>query len=131
MDAGTRGQVRQRAGGRCEYCRLPDHAVDLPFHVEHIVASVHLRDDSFANLAWACPRCNLRKGPNLATVDPQTGEHVPLFNPRTMNWVEHFTVHAGVILGLSLIGRGTARLLDMNDSKRLEHRKALIEAREY
>jgi hypothetical protein len=126
MDAATRQKVRQRAGGRCEYCRFPEHALDLPFHVEHIVASVHRHDDSLTNLAWACARCNLRKGPNLATIDPETDEQVALFNPRTMDWDEHFAIPAGVIIGTSPSGRGTARLLDMNDPKRLEHRKELI-----
>ncbi|HMO87033.1 MAG TPA: HNH endonuclease signature motif containing protein, partial [Lacipirellulaceae bacterium] len=79
MDAATRDQVRQRAGGRCEYCRFPDHASDLPFHVEHIVASSHGGDDSMENLAWACARCNLRKGPNLATIDPDTRTQVALY----------------------------------------------------
>ena len=60
MDAATRDMVRQRAGGRCEYCHFPDHALDLPFHVEHIVAVVHRPDDEPMNLAWACPRCNVQ-----------------------------------------------------------------------
>jgi 5-methylcytosine-specific restriction endonuclease McrA len=81
----NRELVRQRAGRRCEYCRLPDFAVDLPFHVEHIVANVHQVDDSATNLAWACPRCNLRKGPNLTTIDPETATKVDLYNPRKMN----------------------------------------------
>ena len=32
--------VRRRAGGRCEYCRLPLY-VPRPFHIEHIVARQH------------------------------------------------------------------------------------------
>ncbi len=34
MTPAQREAVRQRAGGRCEYCRLPDSA---DFHVEHII----------------------------------------------------------------------------------------------
>src|SRR5947207_2515704 len=30
--------VRRRAGGRCEYCRLPQAAFHRAFHIEHIVA---------------------------------------------------------------------------------------------
>ena len=41
MDAATRRLVLRRAGSRCEYCRLPQHAVDLTFHVEHIIAKQH------------------------------------------------------------------------------------------
>jgi hypothetical protein len=131
MDAATRDEVRQRANERCEYCRFPDHALDLPFHVEHIVASSHGGRDNLSNLAWACARCNLRKGPNLATIDPDTGEQVTLFHPRTMSWSEHFELQDGWIGGLSAIGRGTARLLDMNAARRLAHRKELIEQGEF
>jgi hypothetical protein len=39
MTAAQREAVRQRAGGRCEYCRLPDSAMEPEdFHVEHIIA---------------------------------------------------------------------------------------------
>ncbi len=54
MDAALREFVRRRAGDRCEYCRLPQHAVDGRFHVEHIVAQQHRQDDRPANLALAC-----------------------------------------------------------------------------
>jgi hypothetical protein len=127
MDAATRNLVRRRAGERCEYCRMPDGALDLPFHVEHIVAKAHGKDDGLENLAWACARCNLRKGPNLITIDPDSGGHVDLFNPRTMAWRDHFVVRDFAIEGVTPIGRGTARLLDMNGEQRLRHRQELIE----
>jgi hypothetical protein len=131
MDAAARQLVRQRARQRCEYCRFPDHALNLPFHVEHVIASVHRIDDSIANLAWACPRCNLKKGTNLSTVVVETGEHVDLFNPRTMNWSDHFIVQNGFIIGITACGIGTARLLDMNNELRLNHRRVLIEQGEF
>jgi HNH endonuclease len=63
MSPELRQQVRQRAGDRCEYCRLPDW-LELagPFHVEHIIARQHRGPDEFSNLAWACSRCNHRTG---------------------------------------------------------------------
>jgi hypothetical protein len=131
MDAEKRNLVRQRANHRCEYCRLPDTAIDLPFHVEHIIASVHHLDDSLNNLAWACPRCNLRKGPNLSTIDQATMEQVELFNPRTMGWSENFAIHGGIIEGTTACGRGTARLLDMNSEARVHLRRQLIEQGEF
>lgn len=131
MDESTRNTVRERAAGRCEYCRFPDYAVGLPFHVEHVVASVHSNNDSLSNLAWACPRCNLRKGTNLTTIDPQFGELVELFHPRTMQWNEHFKTSDGIIEGTTACGRGTARLLDMNIENRLSHRRKLIEQGEF
>jgi hypothetical protein len=131
MDAATRDEVRRRANERCEYCHFPDYALDLPYHVQHVVASSHGGSDSLSNLAWACARCNLRKGPNLATIDPDTGEQVTLFNSRTMSWMEHFEIQDSWVLGISGIGRGTVRLLDMNDPRRLTHRNELIEQGEF
>lgn len=127
MDASTREQIRQRANQRCEYCGFPDHALDLPFHVEHVIASAHRKDDTVANLAWACPRCNLKKGPNLTTIDPDSNEPVELFNPRTMDWADHFVLRGPIVVGITPCGRGTARLLDMNNDNRVQHRRELIE----
>jgi len=131
MDAAIRELVRQRAGRRCEYCHLPDFALDLPFHVEHIVATIHRPDDRPSNLAWSCPRCNLRKGPNLSTIDAEAGEQVDVFNPRTMTWNDHFLIRGARVTGLTPIGRGTVRLLDMNNEARLAHRQKLIEHGEF
>lgn len=81
MDANTRQFVRQRAGGICEYCRIPQAASPLiPFHVEHIIPKQHGGSDDPKGLALACDRCNAYKGPNLTSIDPDTGDVVPLFN---------------------------------------------------
>jgi 5-methylcytosine-specific restriction endonuclease McrA len=53
MNPAQRDAVRQRAGGRCEYCRLPDSAMEPEdFHLEHIVARKHGGSDDEDNLAW-------------------------------------------------------------------------------
>lgn len=125
MDAGTRELVRQRAADRCEYCHIPQEATPfIPFHVEHIVAKQHLEDvtNDLDGLAYACDRCNAFKGPNLSTIDPVTGERVDLFNPRSDTWADHFAMSDGKIVGLTAIGRATARLLNMNHSRRVELR---------
>ncbi|HYV31216.1 MAG TPA: HNH endonuclease signature motif containing protein, partial [Candidatus Binatia bacterium] len=60
MTARRREVCRRRAGARCEYCRLPDFAMDLEdFHVEHIIAKKHGGKSGIENLAWACIFCNL------------------------------------------------------------------------
>ena len=127
MDRNTRNLVRQRAHQRCEYCQLPDQADPYGlFHIEHIIAKQHGGDDDPANLAWSCSRCNHRKGTNLSSRDPETGAIVELFHPRTQLWLEHFALHGARIFGLSATGRATVRLLDMNDSRRLQLRRELI-----
>jgi len=134
MDARTRELVRQRAGQRCEYCHLRESAVPyLIFHVDHIVAKQHLDEasDDPLSLAWACSECNYHKGPNLASIDPQTKDQVGLFNPRLDDWHFHFTVEDDRIVGLTPAGRATARLLNMNEPRLVRLRRELINAGEF
>ena len=126
MDAATRRLVRDRAGNRCEYCRI--HQDDEPFfrlHVEHIVARQHGGSRLLDNLALACWHCNLKKGPNLAGIDPGTGEAAALFHPRKDEWIDHFSVRIGTltplgleIQGLTSVGRATVRVLGLNEEMR-------------
>ena len=74
-------EVRRRAAGRCEYCLFPESASELHFHIDHIIAEKHGGQSESENLALACFSCNLRKGPNIAGLDPDTRELTPLFNP--------------------------------------------------
>ena len=115
MTGGQREWVRQRAGARCEYCRLPDFAMaPEEFHVEHIIPRKHRGEDGIDNLAWACIFCNLYKGPNLASFDPDTGELPRLFNPRRERWDEHFQMVSSGVVGLTPVGRTTVWLVEMN-----------------
>ena len=100
-------QVRQRAQGRCEYCRLSVSVYPLPFHVDHIVARQHGGVTAIDNLALACLHCNRHKGPNIAGRDPATGELVRLFHPRQDKWSEHFEWNAAELAGRTAIGRIT------------------------
>jgi 5-methylcytosine-specific restriction endonuclease McrA len=132
MDARTRKLVRKRAGERCEYCRLPETADEWPFHIDHIIARVHGGGDEPSNLSWSCTQCNLRKASNFASIDPATGEPVHLFNPREDSWHDHFALQPdGRIVGLTLAGRATVRLLDMNGTPQLDLRYELIQQGEY
>ena len=94
--------VRRRTGHPCEYCRLPQAAFYRSFHIEHIVARQHGRSKQLDNLALACWRCNLKKGPNLAGIDPGTGQATALFHPRKDDWTEHFSVRFGALMPLGI-----------------------------
>lgn len=125
MDQRTRDLVRRRAGNTCEYCRLPQFATPLiPFHLEHIVPKQHGGSGDHAGLALACDRCNVYKGPNLTSIDPDTGGTVPLFNPRVDKWEDHFEPREGQVLGKTPVGRATVRLLNMNAPRRVALRLA-------
>lgn len=111
--------VEDRAGGRCEYCRIAQQ--DEPFfrfHVDHIVARQHGGETVPENLALACHFCNRHKGPNLTSIDPHTGDLVPLFHPRSDVWNEHFECFGDMIRGRTAVGRATATLLCMNAPNR-------------
>jgi hypothetical protein len=109
-----------RAGGRCEYCHLPQAAYKRRFHLEHITARCHGGTEDLTNLALACAGCNMRKGVNLAGIDPQTGDVVVLFHPRKDAWADHFWIRIvrlrGVleICGKTPQGRATVHTLRMN-----------------
>jgi hypothetical protein len=63
-------------------------------------------------------------------VDPATGTHVNLFNPRAEKWNEHFVLESdGRIVGLTPAGRATIRSLDMNGSPQLDLRREILEQR--
>jgi hypothetical protein len=59
--------------------------------------------------------CNRYKGPNVAGIDPETGELTRLFLPRVDDWNSHFLHNGAEISPLSPIGRVTVSVLFMNE----------------
>ena len=47
--------VRERAGGRCQYCLMHQALQGATFHIEHIVPESRGGADDLANLTLACP----------------------------------------------------------------------------
>ena len=127
MDADLVNQVRQRAGQRCEYCRMPQAGHQLTFQVDHIIARQHRGATTPDNLALSFVRCNSHKGPNIASHDPETGVLTRLFHPRNDRWQDHFLVSGPYLLGRTEIGRTTIELLTMNDADYVVLRESLIE----
>lgn len=126
MDAALRNLVRQRAGNRCEYCRIQqEHTPFALFHIEHITPKKHGGDDDPSNLALACHHCNFHKGPNLTGIDPQSGNVTSLFHPRNERWEAHFGFRDVTIVGLTPLGRATVHVLNMNAAERVQLRAEL------
>lgn len=117
--------VIDRAGNRCEYCRIPQAVSNFEFHIEHVIGLQHGGSSAPDNLAWCCSFCNWKKGPNIATLVDSNTEIVPLFNPRSQNWFEHFHVENGLIVPKTTIGKGTVKLLEFNLPERVEIRLVL------
>lgn len=125
MTRALQNLVRQRAGNRCEYCRLDQ--LDSPLavlHVEHIIPRKHGGTDEAGNLCLACIDCNLHKGPNLTGIDPDTGAVTELFHPRRQRWEDHFEWEGVYIAGKSPAGRTTVRVLAINSEEQLDLRMA-------
>ena len=73
--------VRARADERCEYCLIPEAMTLAPHWVDHIVAEKHGGRTEEDNLALSCVVCNQRKGSDLTSIDPESGQITPLFHP--------------------------------------------------
>jgi hypothetical protein len=128
MDSVLEQEVRRRAGDRCEYCLLPQAASTLKHVVDHVIARQHGGRTALGNLALCCGRCNLYKGPNIAGLDPETGQLTRLFNPRTDLWPEHFRWDGPRLEAVSAVGRTTIAVLALNKPARVRARQALIYA---
>ena len=77
------------------------------------------------NLALACFHCNRQKSDRLTAVDLESGIEVPLFNPRSDSWNQHFIWSKDTlsIIGLTPIGRATVTALDFNRQRLINIRK--------
>lgn len=129
MARSRRAIVRDRAGDRCEYCRISQSQTSLPHEIDHIRARKHRGPTDVANLCWCCAQCNGAKGPNVAGHDPVTDVLVALFNPRTDRWTDHFAWNGARLDGRTQCGRATVDVLRINDPNRVAHRAMLMLAR--
>ncbi len=127
MDKALEELVRQRAGHVCEYCRIPQALYLSHFQIDHIIAQQHGGPTTADNLALACYRCNLHKGPNIASLDSLTGQLVPLFHPRRNRWADHFEWQGAVLVGRTPVGRATISVLAINHPDYVGVREELIE----
>ncbi len=127
-DAATRAIIEERAGFRCEYCRLPQHGQVATFPIDHTLPRSGGGLATIDNLALSCPRCNGRKWAHTSAPDPVTEEIVPLFNPRVDRWEEHFqwsVADFSILEGKTACGRATLQLLQMNHPRMVDIRRLL------
>ncbi len=109
-----REEVILRAGNRCEYCRLSQIGQEATFHMDHVMPRADGGPTIFDNLALSCVSCSLRKWAHQMAPDPDSGEEVPLFNPRRQVWTEHFRWDEELVVALTPTGRATAAALALN-----------------
>jgi hypothetical protein len=121
--------VVKRARNRCEYCHLEQDTQVATFPIDHVLPRALDGETDLNNLAMACPRCNSRKWKWTSAVDPDSHTTVPLFNPRTDVWAEHFRwseTGPEVLEALTPTGRATLMFLDLNSTQHVAIRRWLI-----
>ena len=123
--------MAERARWRCEYCQSPELMAPQPFTMEHIIPVIQNGSSETENLAYACQGCNGSKYDKTQAFDPITKQEVPIFNPRTQNWGDHFELRGAEIIGRTATGRATVALLQLDSHERLSYRRDLFEDGRY
>ena len=116
ISASLRKRVAETACFRCGYCQISQHIVGPLLEIDHIIPEAEGGTNDEENLFLACPMCNSHKATRHQATDPETQRIVPLFNPRTEIWVEHFEwiEESTVIRGKTPTGRATVAALNVN-----------------
>jgi len=111
-------QIEEADCRRCCYCLTSEANSGIPMTLDHIQPRFKGGKTIFDNLCLACRSCNEFKGKLTESTDPLLGEIVPLFNPRTQIWADHFdwSLDGTKVEGLTAIGRATISCLQMNHS---------------
>lgn len=109
-----RAAVIRRADDRCEYCGLSQVGQEAAFHIDHVVPRSAKGPTTLDNLAIACVSCSLHKAAKRTAPDPDSGDEVPLFNPRDQRWPDHFRWQGEAIVGMTPSGRATVAALVLN-----------------
>lgn len=89
----------------------------MPLEIEHILPEAVGGPTTRENLWLACTRCNDFKSDRMTGIDPDSGQQVGLFNPRSQAWTEHFawSPDGTRIHGRTPIGRATVEALHLNN----------------
>jgi hypothetical protein len=113
----VRRSVAAEAKYRCGYCLTSQKIIGQPMQLEHIEPEASGGSSDEVNLWLACALCNGHKSTKTNAIDPLTKEKVPLFNPRTQDWPDHFAWNdeGTLIYGQTSIGRATVLALNMNN----------------
>jgi hypothetical protein len=123
-----RNQIASKDSRRCCYCLTTEANSGIPMTHDHIIPVSQGGETTFENVCLACRSCNEFKVNSTEAVDPLTGETVPLFNPRTQKWSDHFAWSPDGIRveGVTAIGRATVVRLRMNNPVIIVARKRWV-----
>lgn len=132
ITAAQRKAIFEAANACCEYCRVAQDDRLSTFQIDPIIPIKHGGTDNPDNRSLACLKCNGHKGPNVAALDPVTGDATKLYNPRKQKWEEHFEIqNDATLIGLTPEGRATVLVLNINEKSRVKHRLMAMMLQEY
>jgi hypothetical protein len=125
----TRERVAHQAVFRCGYCLTQECVSGVPLTLEHLIPRAKGGANTEENLWLSCRLCNETKGIQTEALDPETGELVPLFNPRQQRWGDHFmwSECGTLVVGKTPIGRATLIALSLNSEFRVRARALWVE----
>jgi len=125
-----RQRIAEQAKYRCGYCQMQEVISGIPLTLEHLRPKARGGSDEDENIWLSCRLCNEKKGALFEAADPLDGTVVPLFNPRTQAWHEHFRWSDDFtqVLATSAVGRATIELLGLNAQLRVRSRAAWVRA---
>jgi hypothetical protein len=100
----------------CCYCLTQPEITGVLLTIDHIIPEALGGATTRANLCLACWECNLFKGQQTAGLDPVSHHSVPLFNPHSQRWSEHFEWDetATLVIAKTPVGRATITALRLN-----------------
>ena len=123
-----RDQVRGCDRNRCWYCKTSEVLSGIRMAFDHIHPRSKGGETTFENVCLACRSYNEFKGDCVNTQDLLTEQVVPLFNPRTQQWHDHFSWSddGTKVEGKTSIGRATILALQMNNGAIVTARKRWV-----
>jgi hypothetical protein len=119
-----RQKVAEQGRYRCGYCLTSELIVGYKMDIEHIIPETKGGLTVENNLWVCCKDCNVLKSSKTQAIDSITNEIVPLYNPRTQAWADHFewSKEGDLIISKTVTGRVTVVELKLN-------RQVLVDAR--
>ena len=119
--------IRQRADGKCEYCRIPQFAFPLPFQIDHIIAEQHGGQSVANNLVWRVRVATGIKALTLLDLIRSRAKSSVSFIRERISGASISNSNGALIVGKTSIGHVTVQVLSMNDYDLLLLRVQLIE----
>lgn len=126
-------KIRTHFANCCAYCRTSEILTATTFEFDHIQPRSTGGITAWENLCLACPSCNRYKSDRQNITDTSTQLSVPLFNPQTQVWNEHFSWNddASEIRALTDIGKVTIETLKINRPPLVRVRKMWVKLGEH